>query len=469
MKCNVLFVSIFDLTRVFFEVCKSLRTGGHNVFWMTTSELWTGWLLDQGEHRESVLELVYDQSAFLTGTERERTISAIVKCERNTGMSVNECMMMDRFVLYKNRPDINEYMYLYYRDIKQFLTDHQITHVFAEPTNTNELLTCMICRDMGIKFLAPRDMRFPHRRLVFTRDFQETRLSVSTTRNSAKPQVGRVLLEEFEESKSVPFTFKKYSAKPVVDSQKAAESTIRRIKLVRRSSRNNLTHHDLSERLQGIAKRVVNGFYLRHIQDYDSLDEIGGRIAFYPLHVQPEASIDVQGPFFSDQLKLIRDIRRSLPIDTTLIVKEHPNFLGQRGPGFFNRIRLIPNVKLLRHDVSTFEVYKRAAIVFTVTGTAAYEAGMLGIPAVTFTKMFFGGLSSVRHCPDISELQGIVDELLEGFRRDYNADCRFMSELMDHSYEGYWTDPFFDPSVMDPDNISKLSRAFEQVLSYELA
>jgi hypothetical protein len=262
-------------------------------------------------------------------------------------------------------------------------------------------------------------------------------------------------------------TFNKLSKAKVVTPRKVKAASVNRLKLLFSGRRKSLTHHDLSERLENVVSRVINGFYLRHVCRYDSLEDIKGKIAFYPLHVQPEASIDVLGSFFSDQLKLIRDIRRALPFDVTLVIKEHPNFLGQRGPSFFRRLRRLPNVRLIPHTVSSFDVYNRASLVLTVTGTAAYEAGLLGIPAITFAPMFFSGLSTVRSCFAVLKIKDLAFEMLQGLPRDMEADCRFMDDLVGRSFEALWTDPLFDPSVLEPDNIKLLRSAFTQLVESE--
>jgi len=469
MAKNIVFISIFDLTRVFYEIAQTLKERGHSIFWITTSEVWTDWLEAQGIEREDILQLVYDKADFVGETEKQDLASQIVACEDNADVSINQCLLMDRFVLFKNKSDINEYMYLYYRDIKRFLGDKKADVVVAEPTNTNELVAYMVCRELQIQFLAPWDMRFPGGRMIFNDGYLQSDLAEVPGSNEVSAEQGREALEHFAEKQTVPFTFQKFSEEKVVHARKAAVATVNRMKLLRKSTRKNLTHHDLSERLQTVARRIVNGFYLRHLCKYTDLGEIKGRIGFYPLHVQPESSIDVQGSFFSDQLKLITDIRRSLPFDTTLVVKEHPNFLGQRGRSFFRRLGRIPNVRLVPYTVSTFDIYKRAAIVFTITGTSAYEAGMLGIPAVTFTRMYFGGFSSIHYCGEITQLKPLVFKLLSGSERDFEADCRFMAELLGYSFEGYWTDPLFDPAVMAPENIQRLTNAFVKVLESDLA
>ncbi|UCC45366.1 MAG: hypothetical protein JSU65_05465 [Candidatus Zixiibacteriota bacterium] len=464
MKKRIVFVSIFDLTRVYYKIARSLQQSGHDVYWITTSEVWTNWLLERGVKQDDILQLIYDRSDFVSDEERKDLADQIAACERNTDITVNQVLMMDRFVLYKNKPDINEYVYLYYRDIKAFLLDKRVEVVFAEPTNINELLTYMVCRELGIDFLNACLMRFPPNRMIFCSGFNQSQVVPRAVGKQVSSQQGRALLKEFARSGSAPFYFVKLNRERVLPPRKVAASVVNRLKLLVLSSRKNLTHHDLAERLMTAIRRIVNGFYLRHISRYSRLDEIDGRLAFYPLHVQPEASIDVRGSYFSDQLKLIKDIRRALPFDVTLVIKEHPNFLGLRGRQFFRAVRRIPSVSIVRHDVSTFDVYKRADLVFTVSGTCAYEAGMLGVPAITFAPMYFGGFSSVQLCESVIELKGIIENILNVWQRDYEADCRFMAELLSSSHEGYWTNPLFDPLVMEADNLAALSSAFARVI-----
>ena len=465
MEKRVVFVSIFDLTRVFYEIAASLADAGHSVFWITTHEVWTHWLLNNGVSRDDIQELVYSPDNFIGETEKQALLEQIVPSEHQADLTVNQGILVDQFIRRKNKPNINEYMYLYYRAIKSFLTAKQATHVVAEPTNSNEMITYMICRELGIQFLSPRDIRYPAQRLIFFDSYRQENAIPNT--DAAEGINGRALIEAFAENKPAPYYFSKHNKAKTLDPHKFASTVKNRTSRKSITSGNSLTHHEFSSRLKLTLARVYNGYYLKHLCRYDKLDAIPGRLAFYGLHVQPEASIDVLGAYFSDQLKLIKDIRRALPMDTTLAVKEHPNFLGLKPISFFKELRRIPNVALLKHDVSTFEIYKRASILFTVSGTLGYEGGLLGIPVVTFCPMYFNGLSSVRLCTDMTKLRGIVYSLLHGFKRDFEADCRFVENLVGQSYPAFWSDPVNYPNVMDEENVAKLQAAFLDIIGRE--
>ena len=464
---NIVFVSLFGLTELYWEIARELHDDSITIYWITTNEFWTRYLVVKGVPRDNILQLIYDPSDFLDETASVLLKAEIARCEAKCDLSINQVLLMDRFLGEKPRLDINDYIYLYYRDIKRFLLDKKVTCVFAEPTNANDLITYMICRELGIGYVSPRDMRYPPKRLVFFDGYrQETVLS----RLDQPDEIdGGDLIEKFARRKPTPYYFDKLNGMKIVYPGKIARSAIRRMKLKRLVTGRSLTHYDAWGRIKLTAGRSRNSFYMRHLCRYSSLESLEGRLAFFGLHVQPENSIDVLGSYVSDQLKLIKDIRRALPFDMTLIIKEHPNCLGMRRPKFFRELKKIPNVKLVRHDVSSFELYQKVSLVLTVSGTVAYEAGLLGIPAVTFSPMYFGGVSSVRYCADPARLKDVAAGLSEGFARDVEADKAFMTSLAARSYDAYWADPQFDDTVLQNDNIVKLSHAFRTLLSHDIA
>jgi len=143
-------------------------------------------------------------------------------------------------------------------------------------------------------------------------------------------------------------------------------------------------------------------------------DAIGTRpYLLYALHTQPESSIDVAGSFFADQLALVGQIARATPVTHDLFVKAHPSDIDGKPGSFYRALRRIPGVRLIHPLVDSRELLSRASLVLTVTGTIAYEAGLLGIPAVTFAPLYFNALPSVRHCDSPRELPALINSLLQ--------------------------------------------------------
>jgi len=464
-KPTIVFVSLFGLTELYWEVARRLSADGHRICWMTTNEYWTAFLVSRGVPSDDILQLIYAPADFVTGAERKTLRDALTQCEKQSALSVNQVLLMDRFITDRPRSDVDEYVLLYYRDIRRFLEARKARWVFAEPTNANDLIAYMVCRELDIAYVSPRDMRYPPRRLVFFDGYKQERLI--PRKNGETAVDGREVIDNFAAVKSTPYYFEKLSRLPAIDPGKIARSVVRRWTARKLVSGRSLTHYDAWGRVKLATRRSVSSIYLRRICRYDDIENLDGKLVYYGLHVQPENSIDVLGSYVSDQVKLIKDIRRALPFDAALIVKEHPNFLGMKSIRFFREVKRIPNVKLVRHDRSSFDMYRRVGLVVTVSGTIAYEAGLLGIPAVTFSPMYFGGLSSVFYCESPSALQNLAPNLLNGFDRDYHADCDFMTTLIRNSHDAYWTDPRFDRTVLNPENITKLAGAFAELLGHD--
>ena len=118
-----------------------------------------------------------------------------------------------------------------------------------------------------------------------------------------------------------------------------------------------------------------------------------GDFIYFPLHLQPEATTDVMGGEYADQLLAVEELARALPDHVAICVKENPKQTAlMRGESFFKRIKAIPNTRLLHSSVSTYELMRRSRAVATVSGTAGWEALQIGKPAIAFGFPWWRGI-----------------------------------------------------------------------------
>ena len=112
----------------------------------------------------------------------------------------------------------------------------------------------------------------------------------------------------------------------------------------------------------------------------------GENYVYMPLHLIPESSVFVKASFYVDELNLIEQVSKSLPLGWKLYVKEHQAMLGERDPEFYRKAGEIANVRVVR--VNYYKDPKpwivKAKGVVTITGTAAYEAALLGKRSIVF-------------------------------------------------------------------------------------
>jgi hypothetical protein len=159
--------------------------------------------------------------------------------------------------------------------------------------------------------------------------------------------------------------------------------------------------------------RVLIGF--NDLYDALNLEE---DFAFFPMHLEPEMSIYLFAPFYTDQLWLIKQIARSLPITYKLYVKEHPAMFGYRTRRFYKELKKIPNLKLIRPSVESFPLIKNAKLIVTINSTAGWEGVLLKKPVITFGNTFYNKLPMVKKCLAVENLPNIVKEQLENFQHN---------------------------------------------------
>jgi hypothetical protein len=110
----------------------------------------------------------------------------------------------------------------------------------------------------------------------------------------------------------------------------------------------------------------------------------GRPFVFFPLHLEPEAVLLIQSSYFANQLDVVRNLARSLPIGWELVVKEHFGMRGRRKLSVYRDLARIPNVRLAAFTHDTNRLIRDAAVVAVIAGTAGLEAGLIGQPVVMF-------------------------------------------------------------------------------------
>lgn len=176
--------------------------------------------------------------------------------------------------------------------------------------------------------------------------------------------------------------------------------------------------------------RLLIGF--KYFYDEVSLEE---DFAFFPLHLEPEVTVSLMAPFYEDQINLIKQIARSLPLHFKLYVKEHPAMIGYRPQAYYRELKKIPNVKIINPNVKSFELIKETKLIATLTGTVGWEGTILKKPVITFGDVFYNKLSWVKKCESLKELPYIIKSQLENFQYNEQELENFIAAIMETSVD----------------------------------
>jgi hypothetical protein len=182
----------------------------------------------------------------------------------------------------------------------------------------------------------------------------------------------------------------------------------------------------------------------------------GKRYAFFGLHMQPESSIDVFAHFFSNQIRVIELIARSLPPTHALLVKLHKSDVPNYSSAYLRRLAAFPGLHIVAPHADALEFIRKADVVFAIQGTIGLEAALLGKPVIMFgdspTKVF----PSVSTFGRAIDLPALVRAKLAEKRPEREEIVERFADYLAHFYPASSNDWYRVPSDAEIDGYAHL-------------
>ena len=182
-------------------------------------------------------------------------------------------------------------------------------------------------------------------------------------------------------------------------------------KFFRNKSRNifNVIRHSISFTI----RKKYNGIFMDKKLNYKLEKE--EPFIYYALQLEPERTIQIPAPYYTNQLEVIRSIAKSIPIGYQLYVKEHPaqKWNAWRPISFYKEILKMPNVKMYHPSISNDDMIKNCKLVVTITGTAGLEAVLNQKPAIILANTTYSQIPSVYYLKNLSELHACIKKMLK--------------------------------------------------------
>jgi len=163
--------------------------------------------------------------------------------------------------------------------------------------------------------------------------------------------------------------------------------------------------------------RLWRKFWVRDMFGPRHCEDIPDKSVFYAFQYQPEQSTLSQGIFYANQIALIENISKSLPLGYTLIVKEHPWGRGARPVWQYQHLADFYNIQFC--DAPSKEIIAKVEAVIVISGTVGFEALMLEKPTIVMGRTFF------THC-DLFYRAGSAQDL----------PCLLRKILVDRDFDG---------------------------------
>lgn len=186
------------------------------------------------------------------------------------------------------------------------------------------------------------------------------------------------------------------------------------------------------------------------------------KFVYFPLQLQPEMTTSLLGgKVFSNQLNALEALLKVIPDDWLVYVKENPKQTSlQRGELFFKRLVSDSRVKYVDRRMNSFRLIEESQFVAVVTGTAGWEAVLLGKAVLSFGYAWFNplqGVTTYKEFTNIDSLMGtqINSELLENS----------FNHLMERSFTGV-VDPNYSSIVENYSSLDNQRKIYDAVKGF---
>mgnify|MGYP006149366439 CR=1 FL=1 len=142
------------------------------------------------------------------------------------------------------------------------------------------------------------------------------------------------------------------------------------------------------------------------------------KFLYFPLQSEPEAKSLTTTPFYVNQITLIENIAKSIPIDYVLYVKEHPiqKIKMWRSIEDYKNIIKIPNVKLIHPNIDSQKLISKSQGLISVLGSTGFETLFYKKPVILFAEDYYDNVSMVTKINSFLELNEKIKNALNNYQ-----------------------------------------------------
>jgi len=446
----------------FWPFAQRLASDGFDVYFINTRPISSAWHREQGADPARVCDVLEGEDSISCAS----VAAELLKEYEMDGLpTINSIVLMDQNLRNAAYPDALIYLANSAVKVRAFLEENGIEAVSSGRDTSLQFITMLICKKLGIWWGCVTRPKLPKEWFGFSPTLQGDRFIPLREVTPDDVELARTWLARYRADITI-----KPHARPKVGGVSSFLKDLLHAATVLLSHLQQAIKAGKDRKIPGARVSLHIRRYIRELVNYANyrlflkFDEPGEEpFVLYGLHRQPESSIDVRGAFFDDQMALVKQIARSLPVSHKLYVKVHFSDVAGQSALFYKKLRSLPGVKLITPDADSRKLVQKAAIVITNVGAMGQEGGYLGRPVIAMSRMFWCDLPTVVQCGTPSELPGLISRMISHPPADdFDAAARELAGYLANSFQ---CDPnlgFINPSFSTQE-LDVLAEAYEQV------
>lgn len=229
----------------------------------------------------------------------------------------------------------------------------------------------------------------------------------------------------------------------------------------KRKKKGNFLYEDYVE----IFKTWLNYRWCLLKHNYDTfVKDDGVEYFYYPLHVEPEATVIYYGDGYDDQPMVISRVAHSLKINQKLIVREHPLQRGVLMTKQYQDLKKrYKNLIYIDGKDPQHEIFNAAKCIVSLSGTPGYEALICGKPVILFGQVYYKDCTGATPCDSFRQLKSIIRNELYS-TPDEAKLVEFVSKVFARYSDAF---PFLINGELLEEDLNKMSRKMEEFLGVD--
>lgn len=360
-----------------------------------------------------------EKKIFKTPTENEidnfeRDIEYLSILEENSNFTVNNLILSDRIARHLEYHDVQKYATLLGKRLEIIYDNIKPFYVIGSWDSMIQGIAMMVAKKRGIPFYIMKFSVIPSNHLAICYyPKPNSEVDITTVSEMSLIEKAEEILNNWESKVIVAPAY--VSAKTYTDILKRfpthLKELLKRYKYRIQLGNNRFTSYSYKSLFKQYLRKKKNILLMNKKLFINNVPN--QPFFFYGLHMQPESSIDVMAPFYSNQFQVIESISRSMPSKFLLLVKIHVSDADNYSKSDLERFLQIPGVKVVSPFVSSREFIENASMLFSIQGTIGLEGALIGKPTIMFGDSPVVKFPSVSKVSKIEELPELVIRKLQ--------------------------------------------------------